>query len=101
LADYFVYSVTNKKPIWVKTQKSLKSNLKQLEIFLDKKITQKLYADLFIKGSKKSGIELWTGYATGFQIVLHYAKQHSTMSQVSIAKKPASIFRKSIRELPR
>jgi len=86
LADRFVYDLTNIKPVWViDLEPEIMAELseKAKEIF-NQPVTDKLYDDWFIEGSKELNIPRWAGYALGYKLVNDYLSQHSDSSAASL-----------------
>ena len=68
-ADYFVYHVTGKIPVWAKAPKDVQRLMKLLRPLFNKRLTDELYAQLFLVGDSKLKIPKWAGYALGFSMV--------------------------------
>lgn len=68
-ADYFVYQMTGKIPVWAKPPKDEQRLMKMLKPVFNKRITEDQYTQLFLVGDAKRKIPKWTGYALGFAMV--------------------------------
>ncbi|MBU1092423.1 DUF2268 domain-containing protein [Patescibacteria group bacterium] len=92
LADHFVYDITGTKPVWViDLEKEARADLleRAKEIF-NQPVTDKLYNDWFIEGSKELNIPHWAGYALGYKLVNDYLVKHPDNSAVSLVSTPVS-----------
>ncbi len=68
-ADYFVYQMTGKIPVWAKAQREDRRLMKLLRPIFKKQLTDELYMQLFLVGDIKRKIPKWAGYAIGFALV--------------------------------
>jgi len=90
LADYFVYEITSAKPVWVidldkEVIDKLQERAKQI---FNQPVTDKLYNDWFIEGSKELDIPRWSGYVLGYKLVEDYLAKNPGVTATSLATLP-------------
>lgn len=90
-ADFFVYQVTGKVPVWARAKKNQQRLMKILRTLFKKRLTDKLYAQLFLVGDAKRKIPKWAGYALGFALVQAEQEKHNL-------RHPGEKARKAVKE---
>jgi len=74
LADCYVHETLGRYPVWNKrlTPDKAKKLLSKFDKIKTRKVSDALYEDWFIKGSKTKNIPRWAGYALGRVIIKRY-----------------------------